>query len=215
MMTSGVKSSLAEVAPHRVRHRFDIGGVVVIAGGDAHRRLPAHFHERAEGLIGGRRRRRRGVLRIERHQQDAIAALVHQRADAAVGRRIGVAHGEVDLDAVGHAERDGELLGLRARDGLERALVALVVPDGLVVLAFAARAHGEDDQVEDRPPLPARHLDDALVGEELLEVAAHRPIVGAVGRAEVEQQHADAPAAHVRVARRPVARDRAGTRWLA
>ena len=48
-----------------------------------------------------------------------------------------------------------------------------------VVPAFAARAHGEDDEVEDRPPLPARHLDDAAVGEELLEVAAHRPVVGA------------------------------------
>ena len=73
-----------------------------------------------------------------------------------------------------------------------------------VVLAFAPRAHGEDDEVEDRPPLPARHLDDALVGQELLQVAAHRPVVGAVGRAEVQQQHADAPAAHVGMAGRPV-----------
>ena len=84
--------------------------------------------------------------------------------------------------------------GLRTRDGLERTLVALAVPDLGVIPALPARPHGQNDQVEDRPPLPARHLDDARVGEELLEVAAHRPIAGGVGRAEVQEQHADAAA---------------------
>ena len=157
-------------------------------------------------MIGGRRRRRCRVLRIERHQQDAIAALLHQRADAAVSGRVGIAHGEVDLDAFRQTERCGHLLGLRARDRLERTLIALVVPYGGVVLAFAARAHGEDDQVEDRPPLPARHLDDAFVRQEFLQVAAHRPVVGSIGGAEIEQQHADAPATGGGMAGRSVRR---------
>ena len=123
----------------------------------------------------------------------------------AAGRRIGVAHGPVDHDAL-VGECCAKLLGLRPRDRLERPLVALPVPDLGVVLPLETRPHGENDQVEDRPPLPARHLDDARVGEELLEVAPHGAIAGAVGGAEIQQQHADAATADRRVPRRQVLR---------
>ena len=93
------------------------------------------------------------------------------------------------------AERVGELFGLRARDGLQRALVALLVPDRLVVLALAAAgARDRMIEIEDRPPQPARRLDDAPVGQEFLEIAPHRPIVGRLRRAEIDEQHADPPA---------------------
>ena len=187
------------MAANGVCQRVDVDGIVVVGRRHPHRRLPAQAHQRAEGLVARRGRGGGGVLRIERHDQQALAALALQMLDPGGGGRIGVAHGPVHDDALIRQQR-GQLLGLRARDGLERPLVALPVPDLVVVLALAAGADAQDDQVEDRPPLPARHLDDAPVGEELLEVAAHRPIVGAVGRAEVQEQHADAAALDGRVA---------------
>ena len=45
--------------------------------------------------------------------------------------------------------------------------------------------------VEDHPPQRAVRLDDTAVREKLLEVAAHRPIRGAVRRAEIDEEHAD------------------------
>ena len=88
----------------------------------------------------------------------------------------------------------GELVGLRARDGLERRFVALSVPDLVVVAALAAGPHGQDDEIEHEPPFEAVLLDHAAVGQKFLQVAAHRPIIGRVGRAEIDQQHADAAA---------------------
>ena len=87
-----------------------------------------------------------------------------------------------------------ELVGLRACDGLERRLVALPVPDLVVVAALAAGPHGQDDEIEHQPPFEAVLLDHAAVGEKFLQITAHRPVTGRVGRAEIDQQHADAAA---------------------
>src|SRR5208282_403002 len=58
----------------------------------------------------------------------------------------------------------------------------------------------------DLQPEGARRLDDAAVGEELLQVAANRPIVGPLRRAEIDDQHADPAARDGRMTDRP--RDR-------
>ena len=121
--------------------------------------------------------------------QPALLQRVEPRGD----RRIAVAHRPVDRDAaVDRRERRGELLGLRARDGLQRRFVALAVPDLVVVAPLAPRPHRQDDQVEDQPPLEAVLLDHAAVGEKLLQIAPHRPVVGRIRRAEIDEQHADA-----------------------
>ena len=57
----------------------------------------------------------------------------------------------------------GQLFGLPARDGLQWPFVFLVVPDRGVILTLLPRTHGQDDEVQDRPPLPLRNFDDALV----------------------------------------------------
>ena len=49
---------------------------------DPHRRLPSHLHECRKGIIACRGRRGRGVLRIERHQENAVATLLLQHLDA-------------------------------------------------------------------------------------------------------------------------------------
>ena len=85
----------------------------------------------------------------------------------------------------------GELFGLRPRDGLERRFVLVVVPDSLVVARLAPRPDRQDDAVEDELPEQPALLDHARIGEELFQVAAHRLGIGRVGRAEIDQQHAD------------------------
>ena len=67
-----------------------------------------------------------------------------------------------------------------------------LVPDLVVVAALAAGPHGQDDEIEHQPPLEAVFLDHAAVGEKFLQIAPHRPVVGRVRRAEIDQQHADA-----------------------
>ena len=173
-----LEGELRQFLLHRGDQGIDIDRIVMIGRRDAHARLPAHVHQRPEGLIAGGGRGRSGILRVERHQENAVAALVEQGLDALAHLRLAVAHGPIDRDLVA---RDGlqvlgDLLGLVAGDGLERALVALVVPDRRVIAALGAGALGEDDEVEDRPPQEARSLDDAPVGEKLLQVAAHRPV---------------------------------------
>ena len=193
MIASGSKSSCDEVAPHRCCQRVDIDRIVVIAA--APRAPPAASASSSARETPGRRRSPSSPRRTA--DRAAPAGCGRSPAPSALWMRlsvdrVGVAHGPVD---------DRSRSDRPARAASFSACARVIVFSGpssrslfqivCVVLALAAGAHRQDDQVEDRPPLPARHLDDALVGQELLEVAAHRPVVGAVGRAEVEQQHAE------------------------
>ena len=107
-------------------------------------------------------------------------------------RRIAVAHRPVDHEVrTDRRQRGGELVGLRAGDGLERELVALDVPDLAVVLGFDPRPDRQDDAVEHGLPDQPLVLDHPRVGQEFLEIAPHRRRVGGVRGAEIDQQHAD------------------------
>ena len=191
-MTSGLKSSRAIAALVVDASAVDIGGVVVIGRGDPQRRLEAHGLEHAKHLVAHRRRRGGAVLRIERDDEDAVAAARHQIGEPRRDRGIAVAHRPVDQQPrPARRQRGGELLGLRAGDGLERGFVLVLVPDLGVVARLAARADAQDDAVERELPHQALVLDHARIGEELLEIAAHRRGVGAVGGAEIDEEHAD------------------------
>jgi hypothetical protein len=96
----------------------------------------------------------------------------------------------------------GHFLGLVAGDGLERTLVAFVVPDRGIVAALGSGALGQNDQVEDRPPEEARRLDHAPVGEELLQIGAHGPVAGALGRPQVQKKHTDPSGSNSRMVHR-------------
>src|SRR5581483_7676489 len=89
-----------------------------------------------------------------------------------------------------------ELVRLGPRYGLQRRLVSLPVPDLVVVATLAARPDRQDDEIEDKPPLQAVFLDHAPVRQKLLEIPAHRPVIGRIRRAEIDQQHADAAAGY-------------------
>jgi hypothetical protein len=88
-------------------------------------------------------------------------------------------------------ERVGQLDALLAGDRAQRRFVPLPVPDRRVRLAAAGWPRGQDDQVQQRLPDQRVDVDHALVAKELLQIAAHRPVVGRIRRAEVQQQHAD------------------------
>ena len=63
---------------------------------------------------------------------------------------------------------------------LQRALVALPVPDRVVVRALAGRPLAQDDELQQRLPQPGRVVDHPPVGQELAQIAPHRPVVGGV-----------------------------------
>ena len=167
--------------------------MVVIGPERAYGRLPAQALQRLQGLVVGGGGRGCGILRVERHQEQLSAALRIEPLDDAPGRRIAVAHRPVD-DEAGHSclQARRKLLGLRPCHGLERALVELLVPDRLIGMARGERPLAQNDELQERLPEPGRIVDHPAVRQELVQVAPHRPVVGGVGRAEIEQDHANA-----------------------
>ena len=62
----------------RDRKRLDIIRVIVIRRRHPQGRLRSHLPKHAKNFVADGRRGRRGILRIERHDQQAIAALHHK-----------------------------------------------------------------------------------------------------------------------------------------
>ena len=124
-----------QVAGDRVRQRVDIDRVVMIGRNGAQRRLPAHLQQRLEGLVVDGRRRCRGILRIEREDEDAFAAVLLQRVHLRGDRRLAVAHGPIDADIRQVGEGSAIMVGLVAGIGAQVALVQVLVPDRLIGLA--------------------------------------------------------------------------------
>ena len=176
----------------RDRQRLDVIRIVVIRRRHPQRRLRAHPAQHAEHLVAHRGRGGRRILRIQRHHQQPVAALRRQRIDPRADRRIAVAHRPIDHDMVMVGDRLGQLFRLRARDGLQRRFVFLGVPDFQVVARFAPRAGIQDDAVQRQLPQQALIFDHPRIGQEFLEINPHAFGVGAVRRAEIDQQHADA-----------------------
>ena len=196
-ITSGSDLERAEPAFDRAGDLLDVVRVVVIGRSHPQGRLATHLRQGLEDLVAGGGGRGGRVLGIERHEQQPVASLVGQPADRRFQRRIAVAHAPVDDDVDGTGaeqaavDRSLQPFGLGAGDGLERALVALAVPDRRVILALPSRPRRQDQAVEDEEPQKARGLDHATIGQELRQISPHRPVARPVGRAEVAEQHAD------------------------
>ena len=135
------------------------------------------------GVVGGRGRRR-AILRVERRDQDSLAARRDQRVDPLGDGGPAVAHRMVD-DRPPAPNAPSSALAWRAViDGERRALLG---PDLAVGVGGFARPGGEDDAAQDRLPDELRDLDHPAVGEEFLQIAPDRPGVGGVGRAEIDR----------------------------
>ncbi len=168
--------------------------------------LPAHLLQLFERLVVHRRGRGGGILRIEREEHDALAAGSLKRLDARRDRGVAIAHAPVDHDIGQVLQPFRHQLPLRAGIGAQIAFVEFLVPDGLIGLADLCRAAVEHDAVKDRIPEEPRPLDDTAVCEEFLQIAAHGGLVGAVGRAKVDEENADLSEADFRVVGRQGAR---------
>ena len=85
-----------EVSSDGVGEGADIALMVVIGGHGAHGRLPADIHEGAKRLVAGGAGGGGCILRIEREDHDALAALGLKRFDPGRGGGVAVAHAVVD-----------------------------------------------------------------------------------------------------------------------
>ena len=189
----GFERQRLELGFQRGCQDLDVVGILVVGRQDAQRRLAAQLHHVPVHFIAHCRRRRRRILRIERHDKDAIAAALDQGFEPRGDRRVGIAHRPVDDDVrAERLERAGELAGLRTREGLDRQLVRLAVPDCLIIVRFAPRAQRQDDAVENELPQQRVVFDDARISEKLFQIAPYGWRIGRIGRAEIDQKHADA-----------------------
>ena len=191
-MISGLNGKRRQMRVDRDRQRLDIIRIVVIRRRHPQGRLRPHLAEHPEHLVADGSRCRGRILRIERHHQQPVAALRRQRVDARADRRIAIAHRPIDHDMVVVRDGGGELLALCARNGLERRFVFLGVPDFPVVARLAGRAGAQDDAVQRQLPQQPLILDHPRIGQEFLEIDPHAAGVGGIGRAEIDQQNADA-----------------------
>ncbi len=129
-------------------------------------------------------------MRIERHHHDLGASLVGQLLQLVRDRRLAIAHRVIDDEAV-LLEGLRQMLCLQAGDLAKRRSVRIVMqPDPVIERAGFLRPHIQDDAVQDQPPERARDFDDTLVRQELFQVFAHAFLVGAFGRAEIDEKKA-------------------------
>lgn len=177
---------------HGIGQRRDIGRVVMPWRHGADGGLPAQIQHPSEQLVIHRRRGRGGILRVERHHHDLGAASIGQFLQLVRDRRLAIAHGVIHDQPV-LLEGLRQMFGLKAGDLPERRSVRVVMkPDPVIERAGFLRPHIQDDAVQDQPPERARHLDHTFVRQELFQVFAHALLVGALGRAEIDEKKAGA-----------------------
>src|SRR5208337_2556215 len=127
------------------------------------------------------------------------AARTLERFEAGLDAGIAVAHGPIDLDAGVFREQSRDPFRLAARDRAKRRLIAFPIPDRPVRFAGAERPLCEHDGVEHEPPDRGIDLDNAPVGKEFFQIAAHGPIARSLRRPEIDEKHAYASIADSRV----------------
>lgn len=148
-------------------------------------RLASPRHEVTKDRVEGRGRRLRGVLREKRKDDEALDPRLFELRENGGNRRIPVAGGPVHRNPFA-LETAPELFGNRLRVNEKRR--AFFRPDSTVALGRLRRTHAQNDAVENRPPLPLREFDHALVAQKLREIAPDGRSFRRVGRTRVEKK---------------------------
>jgi hypothetical protein len=105
--------------------------------------------------------------------------------------RAAVAHRVIDLHLIiVRCEQMPHAFGLAF--GVHPQRRAFRHPDRRVFLRRRAAAQRQDHRAQQHLPDGLRNFDDARIGQEFGEIAAHRARGRGVGRAEIDQQHTDA-----------------------
>ena len=135
---------------------------------------------------------------VEGEEEDLFTPGLNHGGDLGCGGGVAVTHAEIDHDMVAVLFGDGcgDGGGLVTRDGHQGAFALFMVPDEFVIGPGTEGAFGQDDQLQQGLPFPAGIIDDAFVGQEFVQIAAHGPVIIVVRRAEVGEQHTDFGALH-------------------
>ena len=178
---------------YRLRQSVNIGGVCIILGNGAHRWL-AFFRGqgRKKRIVccgrGGPR-----VMRIKREEQYLFTPGLHHRRHFGFGRRVAIAHAEINHHGIAMTLRKRRRYRRRLIlcDRQQRAFIFILVPDQFVIRTTGKGPFGQDNQLQQRLPFPIGNIDHAFVGQKFVKIPPHRPIIIAVRRAKVGQKNAD------------------------
>ena len=162
--------------------------MLVIRRHDPQGRHAPLLHQRREQRIRRRGRGRRRILRIHRQHDQPIDA----RRDHFVARPRPTADCRPACRSA--PARRAELVAAARSAAASSAAGAsrCRIPDALILGGGLRGPARQDEQVEDEPPLQARHLDDARIAEELAQIGPQRLGSGGVGSAELDEQNAGA-----------------------
>ncbi len=163
------------VFEHRLPERRDVAGVIVKVLDPAHFGDVAHATEHVENLIQHRRRCRRRVLRVHRHDQDAVHTALGQAPQRRLNGRFAVAHCQFDLDVVSREPR-----GSRAATGPAVASAPAAETPARsrwrrTWPPTCAAATRRMTPCKMRPPQHPWDLHHTRIRQEFLQIAPHRP----------------------------------------
>lgn len=168
---------------------LDVGGRRLEGADGAQLGLVTGGQDEAGGLIDDGAGRGGGVLRVERDEGDPAAAGLHELTHDAAQGRLPVAHGDTHLDRFAELFLKQLTLSLAVvhERGARAAGLLPGAPDSGVLRRRRARAHPQDDALQDGTPQEGMRLNDPAVGEELPQEGPDGPGRGGRRCAEVGQ----------------------------
>ena len=168
------------------RQRRNIGCVIMIGRQQPDSRLPAHGGNRVKYRIMHARRGGTAILRVERRDQNTIAARGFHRVQPGSNARISVAHRPVHHHAVHFRSK---FFGLFA--GVGSQWRTILGPDQTIGFGRFRWTGVENDSAQNRLPDDRGYLDNPLVRQKLLEIPFDRLFLRRIRRTEIDQQNAD------------------------
>jgi hypothetical protein len=159
---------------------------------------PPHMRQMRRDSVQRAGRRAGGVLWIQGHHENLFAIRGAQAIQRIAHTRLSVAHPDFHQAQVGRESGGFQPLAEIAvqqrllLDAVDQERRAVLGPDGAVSPGGLGGARDQNDPVQDRDPHRWGNLDDPRIDQELRQVAAHRRRRWRIGRAQVDQQYANA-----------------------
>ncbi|MNI35309.1 hypothetical protein D3C73_893290 [compost metagenome] len=131
-----------------------------------------------------------GVLRVQRHGQDALATGRAQAGDRVWNGRVAIAHAQFDHGVdTRHFQRGAHAVRLPSAVNHERR--AVLQPNAGIARRELLGTQGQHQPMQNGLPEIAGDFNDAGVGQELAQVFADAWYIRSIRRAKVDQQHPD------------------------
>ena len=173
-----------------VRQCFDVTGIIVKVFDGAQRGNVAHLQQLPEHRIEGGAGAAGGILRIHRHEQNALAVLFLEFAQHARNRRVAVAHRIVHHKRCLGALAEKALQQHSLLRGMNTQWRTFGQPHRRIFCGGFFRACVEHHTIQDQPPDRFGNFHYARVAQEFFQIRTYGLGRGRFGRAEVDQQYA-------------------------